>query len=154
MTPLDATSAFRVSKPKARGAIQQNDSKCGKFRQGIQGISQPKLAFLGWDEFDFGAGQISIGSEQPQVGHGGRANRLITEIPVHQKIVGSAVPLGAGYTQSGRGIALWVHVDEQDGQVRQWTSAAARLTAVVVLPTPPFWFATARTSGFVMISPQ
>ena len=24
--------------------------------------------------------------------------------------------LGAGYTQSGRRIALWIHVDEQDGQ--------------------------------------
>ena len=33
-------------------------------------------------------------------------------------------------------------------------SAAARLTAVVVLPTPPFWFATARTRGFVMMTPE
>src|SRR3954454_6922592 len=33
-------------------------------------------------------------------------------------------------------------------------SAAARLTAVVVLPTPPFWFATARTSGLMVIAPR
>jgi hypothetical protein len=32
-------------------------------------------------------------------------------------------------------------------------NAAARLTAVVVLPTPPFWLATARTSGVVMVAP-
>ena len=92
--------------------------KCRKFRQGIQGDFQPKLAFLGRDEFNFGARQISIGSDQRQVRHGGRADRLLAEVPVHQKVVGAAVPFRAGHAQTGRGIALWIHVDEQDGQAR------------------------------------
>ena len=47
-------------------------------------------------------------------------------------------------------VALRVEVDDQDLEP-DWASAAATLTVVVVLPTPPFWLATVRTrvwSGF------
>ncbi len=42
------------------------------------------------------------------------------------------------------GVALRVHVEEQ-GLRSAAATLAARLTAVVVLPTPPFWLTTAMT---------
>ena len=40
-------------------------------------------------------------------------------------------------------VALRVEVDQQGLSSRSAATQAARLTAVVVLPTPPFWFAIA-----------
>ena len=55
------------------------------------------------------------------------------------------MPAGAGFSllaDAAREVALRIDVHEQDTPVRS-ASEAARLMAVVVFPTPPFWFATA-----------
>src|SRR5258707_655262 len=62
------------------------------------------------------------------------ARRLSTPLPI------VALPWGSRSISSTRQPA--------------WASAAARLTLVVVLPTPPFWFTTARTSGSAMGAAQ
>ena len=46
-------------------------------------------------------------------------------------------------------IALRIDVDEQDAPLGDARATAARLMVVVVLPTPPFWFATATTRGHI-----
>jgi len=53
-----------------------------------------------------------------------------------------AAALGGGHAEGAAGVGLGVEVDEQNftpGSARH----AARLTAMVVLPTPPFWLAMA-----------
>ena len=47
--------------------------------------------------------------------------------------------------QSGRGVALRIEVDDEHRCRPSSASDAPRLTAVVLLPTPPFWLATAMT---------
>ena len=45
-----------------------------------------------------------------------------------------------------RQVALRVHVDTEDAEPLSM-NATARFSAVVVLATPPFWFANAMTFG-------
>ena len=51
---------------------------------------------------------------------------------------------------AARQVALRVDVDEEDASVREG-ERAARLMAVVVLPTPPFWLATAMTRAILVV---
>ncbi len=50
----------------------------------------------------------------------------------------------AGEAKASGGVSLGVAVDQQGRQALE-SKAAARLIAVVVLPTPPFWLTTAMT---------
>ena len=49
-----------------------------------------------------------------RVGDRSRPNRFIAKVAIHQQVIGAAMPFGAGDAQPGGGIALRVHVDEQD----------------------------------------
>ena len=49
-----------------------------------------------------------------------------------------------GTAESRGGVALRIQVDDEHSRAG-WARAAAMLTVVVVLPTPPFWLATVMT---------
>ena len=51
---------------------------------------------------------------------------------------------------AARQVALGIDVDQQDALDRPTAREAARLMVVVVLPTPPFWLATATIRATVI----
>ena len=147
MTPVAATRAFRVSKSQAGGAIEQDHPKRPKFRQ-----LRLKAVFRRNSRFSAGTSSISAPARSmsdaisDRLGTGVGRIASSPEVAVHQQLYVPPCRSERFDPQAGRGIALRIHVDQQDRQPGDG-KAAARLTAVVVLPTPPFWFATARTSG-------
>ncbi len=61
-----------------------------------------------------------------------------------QEVVDGEAFFVAGEAETAGGIGLGVAVDKEGGRPSS-ARAAARLMAVVVLPTPPFWLTTAMT---------
>ena len=95
-------------------------------------------------------GQIAVGRDERESGDGRRQQkRRGSSTSVGQRLVDRAgcrrLPLQAN---AARQIALRVHVDEEDALVRE-RQRGGRLMAVVVLPTPPFWLATARIRAVI-----
>ena len=96
------------------------------------------------DHLDLGAGEVAIRRHQRQVLDARRAGQTTTggrrpSAAPHRRSRLGALRLRA---DAARQIALRIDVDQQDLRPAS-ASDVARLMAVVVLPTPPFWLATA-----------
>ena len=63
---------------------------------------------------------------------------------VHQHVVRRRHATVVVDAEGRGGVALGVEVDDEH-LLPGWARAAATLTVVVVLPTPPFWLATTKT---------
>ena len=69
---------------------------------------------------------------------------LVESRPADQDIVGGHRRAPCARCRARAGIALRIQVDEQHAPAGRGRARSPRLIAVVVLPTPPFWLATAR----------
>ena len=139
ITRSAAASALTVTGPKRRRAVEEREVKALADR--AEPLAQAGLGALDPRKLDGGAGQVAARRNEPEVVGTRRAGGLGDRDLADQAVIGGRVRLAVATERDGR-VALGVEVDEQRLPAAA-AKQAARLTAVVVLPTPPFWFATA-----------
>ena len=111
-----------------------------------QSVAEQIFALVGLAEFEIGADEVGYGRDDGEVFDRGLQRGLCQRGVAGEQSVAAAPAQLMADAEAGAGIALRVDVDEQD--LRPPTARAeARLMAVVVLPTPPFWLATAMMRG-------
>ena len=119
--------------------------KSNRAAQRLDHAPQPMLAVRQRHHLDFGAGQIAIGWDEAH-----RRDRVGQQKPgrlavAEQRLVdGASRRTLSAQADAARQVALRVGVHEQHA-LALLGKDVARLMAVVVLPTPPFWLATAMT---------
>ena len=105
-------------------------------------LAQPLRPLRIGEQLDLGPDEVALGGEQVEV-RKARAHRGVAQRyqALEHLVGGDAVPLPP---QAGGAVRLRVEVESKH-TLLEAASAAPRLITVVVLPTPPFWFATATT---------
>ena len=144
-TASAATSAFSVSRPSDGGQSMKMWSYSS--RSGARSARSRSSRWGSGDQLDFGAGEVAIGGDEAEAIDAGRDDeraRVGERLGGRERVVDRAAGRGlALLSDAAREVALRIDVDEEDALVRRAASDAARLMVVVVLPTPPFWLATA-----------
>ena len=106
-----------------------------------QRLPQPALAARQVDHFQAGTGQTGVGADR--IGAElGLADRLCGGRLADEHLVGAALHAPLGDAVAGGGVALGSR-SMMSTFLPKADTQEDRLTAVVVLPTPPFWFAIA-----------
>ena len=82
-------------------------------------------------QFQLGAGQGDVAGENPHVFEVGFYDGFLDLCPVDQDVIAGEGDFTLIDAEAAGGVALWPMLP----------NSAARFTAVVVLPTPPFWLA-------------
>ena len=94
------------------------------------------------DEFQLGCGQVHRRCHDDEARHGCIDQRLVERDLPEQQVVSAGGPARALNSKTRRRVA-WGSRSTTSTRRPTAASAVARLIAVVVLPTPPFWLATA-----------
>ena len=134
-----------------RRAIEQDEVVVGRDRRDRRShllqrlgerVLQPRLALGQVDELDFGAGELAV--RRHEVEAAGRRATRTSAILRSPSSTWYTVAASARLSMPAPVVALPCG-SRSTSSTRRFIAArlAARLTAVVVLPTPPFWFATA-----------
>ncbi len=108
-----------------------------------QDVTQTREMVVAARDLHFRPDQLDIAGNEKEILQSGGQNALGDVFATHQAAV-ETQPGGRLNAQITRGIGLRIQIDQY---LTRWPLAfatpAARFTAVVVLPTPPFWFAMA-----------
>lgn len=111
---------------------------------GVDGVAELVLAAVEIDQLDGGADEIfAAGNELESIDLGGES-RLCNGGVADEDVVDAVAGFVAGEAEATGAVGLRITVDQERLSPSR-ARAAARLMAVVVLPTPPFWLTTART---------
>ena len=116
----------------------EEDEAVALTRAGERAL-QVALPVLVARELDRHAGEVVLGGDELEIPEAGRPRDLRDRRTVEQVVARDAVRVLA---EPRGGVRLWVEVDEQRPLARL-RKAGRKVEAVVVLPTPPFWFASA-----------
>ena len=140
-TSSAAARALSVSTP-SDGPQSMSTKSNGSVSCGHR-LAEDHLAADDAGQFHLGGGEVDVRRERP-TGSRSTARRtsasgLFDDEHVVERRDG-AVRLDA---EVRAGVGLRVEVEDADALARRAARAAARLTVVVVLPTPPFWLMTA-----------
>ena len=116
----------------------------------VEGLSEDDVAAVDVDQLGHGAGEVGARRDEVEPGHGGRHGDLAPPPPRRPAPRTSDRPGSTSRTPSPAD--AFACGSRSTSRTRTPASArqAARLIAVVVLPTPPFWLVTATmrvTSG-------
>ncbi len=131
-----ATSALRVSRSSAGGQSMTMNWNCS--RSGCRRVPQAVLAVLERHQFDVGADQVLVRGDGAEVVElGGLASPARRDL-AHDDLIGAVAVGIAQEAEAAGGVGLGIAIDQQRARRREEANDAARLMAVVVLPTPPF----------------
>jgi hypothetical protein len=135
--PVRSRECIDGQRAEGRRAVEQDVGVL--VHRSLERVCEVALAAGSVREIDRRGGEIALRHDDVEVLDVRRLREGAKRGAVQQVVSRDAV---RAHAETRRGVRLWVEVDHED---RSPASArqALRLTAVVVLPTPPFWFATA-----------
>jgi hypothetical protein len=134
---------------EARRAVDEDEVVVvGDLREGR---AQALVAAFESDELDLGAGELAIRTDDVVAALRARLSHFRDAGVLEEDVVDAEVECALVDSRAHRGVALGVEVDDQTRRSSR-ARPAARLTVVVVLPTPPFWLAMQKilTDGFLL----
>ncbi|MNE12931.1 hypothetical protein D3C80_1057540 [compost metagenome] len=78
-----------------------------------QGVAQAIRAAVRLAQLDLDAGHVGVGGDDEQARHGGLDGGLVDRTPIDDDVIDGDPTCFTWNTESGRGVALRVHVDDQ-----------------------------------------
>ncbi len=98
---------------EGRGAIEKDVVEGGGFSQGVEGGAESGEVFAFAGDFDFGAGEIDIAWNQPEIFSAGRDDAVL-EVSVTEEGFIDTEAFDGVVAEGAGGVGLRVEVDEED----------------------------------------